>query len=91
MAMNGARQSHCATSNAPAVGASTGTAVKIIVMSDMSRAASLPDATSRTMARASTMEEAAPAPWINRAASMTLMSVLAAATVPAMANTLSPT
>ena len=62
MAMNGARQSHCATSSAPILGAMTGAAVKIIVISDIMRAASLPVAMSLTTAREITIADAAPIP-----------------------------
>ena len=61
-AQQGARQPHAETSSAPKLGAMTGAAVKIIVIRDMSRAASLPDATSRTIARDRTIADAAPIP-----------------------------
>ena len=88
---NGARQPHCATSSAPTVGATTGAAVKIIVMSDMRRAASLPEAMSRTIARDRTMADEAPTPCTNRATSRTSMFCAAAATMPATANSPMPT
>ena len=71
-------------------GAITGMAVKIIVISDMSRAASLPCAMSRTIARDSTIVADAPDPCRKRAASITSMSVALAATVAAAANNSMP-
>jgi hypothetical protein len=79
IAMNGMRQPQCVVRNAPMLGAITGAAVKIMVISDMSRAASLPVATSRTMERDSTMADAPPQPWTKRDTSMTSMLVAAAA------------
>ena len=57
----------------------TGAAVKIIVISDINLAASLPLAISRTIARDSTIADAAPTPWINLAANM--ISIVVAGTI----------
>ena len=84
MAMNGMRQPQCVVRNAPILGAMTGAAVKIMVISDIRRAASRPLDTSRTMERDSTIAAAAPSPWTKRAASMTAMEFAAAATKAAM-------
>ena len=73
------------------VGATTGATVKIIVISDISFAASLPLEISRTIARDSTTAEAPPKPWTKRAASITSMLCASAATVAASANRLMPT
>jgi hypothetical protein len=71
------------------LGAITGAAVKIIVISDISLAASLPLATSRTIARDRTIEAAAPIPWINRAASMSsILPANAAAMAPTRNNSI---
>ena len=56
------------------LGATTGAAVKIMVIRDIRRAASFPDATSRTMARDNTIAAAAPIPCTNRAASIASIS-----------------
>ena len=69
---------------APIVGAMTGAAVKIMVMIDMSLAAALPLAMSRTMARDMTSAGAEPIPWMNLPASITsIESAMAAAMAPA--------
>ena len=59
----------------PVAGANTGTMMKIIMVSDMTRAISRPAKRSRTIAMASTRTAAAPMPWIARATSSTVESV----------------
>ena len=73
------------------LGAITGAAVKIIVMSDIRRAASLPLAMSRTIARVNTMAEAAPKPCRKRAASSRPMLSAADAMTAPMTNSVIPT
>ncbi len=90
MATNGPRQPHCATSSAPNVGAMTGAAVKIIVISDISFAASLPDAMSRTTALESTTAEAAPIPCTKRATSSSSILLAIVVAIAATANSVMP-
>ena len=73
------------------LGAMTGAVVKIIVITDISFAASLPLAISRTMARDKTIAAAAPNPCTRRAVSMSSIFVATAATIAATVNRLMPT
>ena len=90
IAVKVARQSKRSINRAPRLGAMTGAAVNSIVISDIRRTASAPDAMSRTIARDSTTADAAPKPCTNRAASMTSMDCAKDATVAAMANSETP-
>ena len=86
VAANGMRQPQPSTRKAPIIGAIIGAAVNTMTMTDKRRADCAPLDTSRTIARASTMPEAAPMPCTKRAASRIATLSLSDVTAPAAVN-----